>query len=248
MKINKATLIKLIKEELQVVLTNEEVEEMFGEEVREELEQTEETFLRLPKEEPKAPTSKPRKHVRTDKEQEKLDRFISAVDKGMKKEGTTPSMEIGTIDFSPRHPATIDHMERLGFDLRGMRRHNGGFRITLNKEEAAKLRDHMAKNPSAFFESKKEQNTMKIKKSELLALIKEEIMNEMDGLTMMDDPRDDDDDDMGMMQEGMDAQTLEVLSDVAQKLAPLLGVMSLPVLIGQIVEKLKEAADKSGAE
>ena len=29
---------------------------------------------------------------------------------------------------------------------------------------------------------------MKIKKSELLALIKEEIMSEMDGLTMMDDP------------------------------------------------------------
>jgi hypothetical protein len=160
---------------------------------------------------------------------------------------------------------------------------------------------------------------MKIKKSELLALIKEEIMNEMDGLTMMDDPRDDDavpagmeqggamdqvaqemermvttevdhaismlsnylvtagassdplkmasmgmdmleqagfsppdmaalermiaaDD--GIFQEGMDAQTLEVLSDVAQKLAPLLGVMSLPVLIGQIVEKLKEMGAK----
>jgi hypothetical protein len=160
---------------------------------------------------------------------------------------------------------------------------------------------------------------MKIKKSELLALIKEEIMSEMDGLTMMDDPRDDDavpagmeqggamdqvaqemermvttqmDDvismlsnylvtsgassdptraasmgmdmleqagfsppdmaalermiaaDDGIFQEGMDAQTLEVLSDVAQKLAPLLGVMSLPVLIGQIVEKLKEMGAK----
>ena len=33
---------------------------------------------------------------------------------------------------------------------------------------------------------------MKIKKSELLALIKEEIMDEMRGLTMMDDPYDDD--------------------------------------------------------
>ena len=32
---------------------------------------------------------------------------------------------------------------------------------------------------------------MKIKKAELLALIKEEIMSEMDGLTMMDDPYDD---------------------------------------------------------
>lgn len=32
---------------------------------------------------------------------------------------------------------------------------------------------------------------MKIKKSELLALIKEEIMSEMDALTMMDDPNDD---------------------------------------------------------
>ena len=40
--------------------------------------------------------------------------------------------------------------------------------------------------------TKKESKTMKIKKSELFALIKEEIMSEMDGLTMMDDPYDDD--------------------------------------------------------
>jgi hypothetical protein len=43
---------------------------------------------------------------------------------------------------------------------------------------------------------------MKIKKSELLALIKEEIMSEMDGLTMMDDPRDDDAVPAGMEQGG----------------------------------------------
>ena len=39
--------------------------------------------------------------------------------------------------------------------------------------------------------TKKENKTMKMKKSELIALIKEEIMSEMDGLTMMDDPYDD---------------------------------------------------------
>jgi hypothetical protein len=43
---------------------------------------------------------------------------------------------------------------------------------------------------------------MKIKKSALLDLIKEEIMSEMDGLTMMDDPRDDDAVPAGMEQGG----------------------------------------------
>jgi len=53
------------------------------------------------------------------------------------------------------------------------------------------LRSYIEDHPVAFFESKRKQDTMKIKKSELLALIKEEIMGEMDGLTMMDDPYDD---------------------------------------------------------
>tara|TARA_R110000851_G_scaffold158780_1_gene301891 strand:- start:510 stop:791 length:282 start_codon:yes stop_codon:yes gene_type:complete len=38
MKITKAKLKNIIKEELEVVLTNEEVEEMFGEEVRAQVE------------------------------------------------------------------------------------------------------------------------------------------------------------------------------------------------------------------
>jgi hypothetical protein len=38
MKVTKARLKQIIKEELEVVLTNEEVEEMFGEEVREQVE------------------------------------------------------------------------------------------------------------------------------------------------------------------------------------------------------------------
>ena len=38
MKITKAKLKQIIKEELEVVLTNEEVEEMFGEEVRAQVE------------------------------------------------------------------------------------------------------------------------------------------------------------------------------------------------------------------
>ena len=42
MKITKARLKQIIKEELQVVLTNEEVEEMFGEEVRAQVEAMEE--------------------------------------------------------------------------------------------------------------------------------------------------------------------------------------------------------------
>lgn len=38
MKLTKSTLKQIIKEELQVILTNEEVEEMFGEEVRAQVE------------------------------------------------------------------------------------------------------------------------------------------------------------------------------------------------------------------
>ena len=41
MKITKAELKKIIKEELEVVLTNEEVEEMFGEDVRAQVEESE---------------------------------------------------------------------------------------------------------------------------------------------------------------------------------------------------------------
>ena len=52
---------------------------------------------------------------------------------------------------------------------------------------------------------------MKIKKSELLALIKEEIMDEMRGLTMMDDPYDDDAVPAGMEQGGaMDQVAKEI--------------------------------------
>ena len=183
---------------------------------------------------------------------------------------------------------------------------------------------------------------MKIKKSELLALIKEEIMSEMDGLTMMDDPYDDSQepesfkdmeqvaemmenavltsmDDLisiisnflvttqgyekptELMREGMqmlhqagfrepDASVIEkmikdemdsgyydttyyadgegvapmptddrhlregmenitpeniqLVMDALQKMAPLIGVMSLPVLIGMIYEQLKDMGAK----
>lgn len=46
MKITKTRLKQLIKEELQVILTNEEVEEMFGEEVRVQVEEIEESYSR----------------------------------------------------------------------------------------------------------------------------------------------------------------------------------------------------------
>ena len=150
---------------------------------------------------------------------------------------------------------------------------------------------------------------MKIKKSELLALIKEEIMAEAEMFQMSDDDLKDfsvpdpqeykdadevfnmvmqdlektiEDDlldiikdimmqDANMMpqdvakeamnvliqklrtnpmmeeaelQEGMDAESMQVVADAVQKMAPLLGVMSLPVLIGLIYEKLKEMGAK----
>ena len=46
MKLTKSTLKQIIKEELQVILTNEEVEEMFGEEVRVQVEEIEESYSR----------------------------------------------------------------------------------------------------------------------------------------------------------------------------------------------------------
>tara|TARA_R100001509_G_scaffold132624_1_gene86127 strand:- start:3 stop:485 length:483 start_codon:yes stop_codon:yes gene_type:complete len=46
MKITKVKLKKIIKEELEVVLTNEEVEEMFGEDVRKSVEEMEESYSR----------------------------------------------------------------------------------------------------------------------------------------------------------------------------------------------------------
>jgi len=172
---------------------------------------------------------------------------------------------------------------------------------------------------------------MKIKKSELLALIKEEIMKEAPfgrGMTMMDDPYDDnepqpasmqtggamdqafeyiltdveksldfpagalvnylvtqnpeaspdavgsmavgileqlgmnfptesavegyinremDDREADMMQEGIEninAENMQVVADALQKMAPLIGVMSLPVLIGVIYEQLKSMGAK----
>lgn len=122
--------------------------------------------------------------------------------------------------------------------------------------------------------TKKENKTMKIKKSELIALIKEEIMSEMYG----DDPRmdalypeveeaqkivdmimemsgGDKAAAMGMLQgemdvaaepmmEGMDAESMQVVADAVQKMAPLIGVMSLPVLVGLVFEQLKNMGAK----
>ena len=46
------------------------------------------------------------------------------------------------------------------------------------------------------------------------------------------------------LREGMDAESMQVVADAVQKMAPLLGVMSLPVLIGLVYEKLKEMGAK----
>jgi hypothetical protein len=153
-------------------------------------------------------------------------------------------------------------------------------------------------------ETKKENKSMKMKKSELLALIKEEIVKEMYDDFMLDDEYDgqlppegvvdddtreemeqtdqiismayslagsgeaakrllqkciglidnyeearlsqfdDDDDDDDMLQEGMDAESAKIVADAVQKIAPLIGVMSLPVLIGLIYEQLKNMGAK----
>ncbi len=89
---------------------------------------------------------------------------------------------------------------------------------------------------------------MKIKKSELIALIKEEIMAEARfdrGMTIMDDPYDDYEADM--MQEGLEGinpENMQLVADALQKMAPMIGVISLPVIIGMIYEKLKEMGAK----
>ena len=46
------------------------------------------------------------------------------------------------------------------------------------------------------------------------------------------------------MQEGMDIESAKILADAVQKMAPLIGVMSLPVLIGLIYEQLKNMGAK----
>lgn len=83
---------------------------------------------------------------------------------------------------------------------------------------------------------------MKIKKSELLALIKEEIMGEME------DPCGDEmGDEEPMMQEGFEnitPENMQLVADALQKMAPIIGVMSLPVLIGLIYEQLKNMGAK----
>ena len=126
---------------------------------------------------------------------------------------------------------------------------------------------------------------MKIKKSELLALIKEEIMGEM----YSDHPRLDTEypeigeaqkivdmimdmsrgdkavamemlkNAMGMIQGEMDVaaepmmqegfenitpENMQLVADALQKMAPMIGAMSLPVLIGLIYEQLKNMGAK----
>ena len=68
---------------------------------------------------------------------------------------------------------------------------------------------------------------MKIKKSELLALIKEEIMDEMRGLTMMDDPYDDDAVPAGMEQGGaMDQVAQEMDRMITTQMDDVISMLS----------------------
>ena len=75
--------------------------------------------------------------------------------------------------------------------------------------------------------TKKENKTMKIKKSELLALIKEEIMDEMRGLTVMDDPYDDDAVPAGMEQGGaMDQVAKEIDHMITIQMDDVISILS----------------------
>lgn len=68
---------------------------------------------------------------------------------------------------------------------------------------------------------------MKIKKSELLALIKEEIMDEMRGLTMMDDPYDDDAVPAGMEPDGaMDQVAEEIDHMITTEMDDIISMLS----------------------
>ena len=68
---------------------------------------------------------------------------------------------------------------------------------------------------------------MKIKKSELLTLIKEEIMDEMRGLTMMDDPYDDDAVPAGMEQGGaMDQVAQEIDRMITTQMDDVISMLS----------------------
>mgnify|MGYP003656841180 CR=1 FL=1 len=46
------------------------------------------------------------------------------------------------------------------------------------------------------------------------------------------------------MMEAMDAESIQLVGQAMQQLAPLVGVMGLPVLIGLVYEKLKEMGAK----
>jgi hypothetical protein len=108
---------------------------------------------------------------------------------------------------------------------------------------------------------------MKIKKSQLIQLIKEEIMAEAEMFKMSpEDLADFSQPDMANMafsklmdkmrsggppyapmQEGMEGinpENMQLVADALQKMAPLIGVMSLPVLVGIIFEQLKSMGAK----
>ena len=95
---------------------------------------------------------------------------------------------------------------------------------------------------------------MKIKKSELLALIKEEIMAEARfdrGMTIMDDPYDDYEADM--MQEGLEGinpENMQIVMDALQKLlfSPYTGPMIAAAFAAVGVQIVREMFGKRGSD
>ena len=84
---------------------------------------------------------------------------------------------------------------------------------------------------------------MKIKKSELLALIKEEIMDEMRGLTMMDDPTDDDAVPSGMEHGGaMDQVGKEIDDMITVEMDDAISMLSIYLVTSQASRDPRKAA------
>ena len=71
--------------------------------------------------------------------------------------------------------------------------------------------------------------------------VEEHISREMDEKEL---ERDDDDDMMQEGLEGINPENMQLVADALQKMAPMIGVMSLPVLIGLIYEQLKSMGAK----
>jgi len=97
MKVTKSQLKQIILEELEVVLTNEEVEEMFGEEVRKEVEEG--LFGGELDVSMKKSPQRGKVHSNTSREEERLQRFLDSVTANIENEKQKRSITNKIIAF-----------------------------------------------------------------------------------------------------------------------------------------------------